>query len=1057
MKNVKKVNKLILALLVLISVLHLNEIRGHAERPIIDFVAGAISFTTKDTKATTDITWGTVGFTITRKPCLPNGDPTKYPHATLWMTPDMKDDTNDSGSHTYVKFTIPVEDVNKALNAAGFEEIQENDLIYVHTIFQVYHDGKPHGKRIYTLNDIKGAESWNNTSDFDDHFDVPTLYHGGKSPVTTLYLDASGKVIKKVEMEPVEPGKKTTLTFDKTMTYGGKKLYICKSYILKQSTGKRINDSTHWVTSVTSKTYEEQLIDKEILSRSQKQIVGGIVYVARMVEKRQADNKSVEILPPYATGIIAADDRDNEQFDVTDGIPTTENLYTNVFSSKYLLGYVFLQKIGKKSYTVTATKTYNLSWEELDPKTMKKVTKTATKSVTQSVNIYRYYSYWYINNMEYYRISNAAVNNYSLTNGKTVMEPKNYSVPDLDYEHTLDEDKHIIEPIDPSRPYSVDLGSESCSGQSPPAADFTGEVDGMIGQIQVRNDRLKFDGNVIMNNNYVSKDGKEPEDIEIDGEDIDEDVLYESAQTIERNKSNGRFGSTGSITYEALKTINPRVTGSLTYPVNELSDVVIHTPTVCDAFVSDMKVYNQMLNPDTTKAPLVLDTTFTIMLPTTGSHRYINGYGYNDYAKYIDRRQVKFPFDVYQGTTYIPTGSWTTLSSETTQFYLPIWVNEGNYTIDFRSISINADANQALNQTETLANLSLQNYVATDTINVQVSGRIYNLKLYDISDYPIWQDVFRKPNSLKLTGFQYTVGTKNQNGTDTGQNAKYTIPLVNGSHPTRSGIGAIKSGYVTRFHLVTIGNMFSDKDYIKIRPRFYYVDAKGNNKQEVDIYYTETFLGKKQVLIKAGSLLDSLNVKAFHLGDTYLSVPEAEITTKSYITGKSVNEIKDKKANLFTFTNIMIPEALRTYIGSNYTPTGSVPNGVDERKVTTSMQKWYAEYYLPSDIHVVPKGYDVQGYSKNNGGLDYQETFWLNDGYVIVNFDIETIQNGVRHLSYLNLENAAKGFCNMWNKEGFIYGKVDEKGNRFQFVDGDTFLYFTDKSAARDYRAGGTH
>ena len=105
--------------------------------------------------------------------------------------------------------------------------------------------------------------------------------------------------------------------------------------------------------------------------------------------------------------------------------------------------------------------------------------------------------------------------------------------------------------------------------------------------------------------------------------------------------------------------------------------------------------------------------------------------------------------------------------------------------------------------------------------------------------------------------------------------------------------------------------------------------------------------------------------------------------------------------NLFTFNRILIQENLRTYIGRNYTPTGTVPAGVDPGKVTKSMQKWYGEYYLPSDIHAVPKNYPVIEYARQNYGIDYKENFWLRNGYIIVNFKIETIKNGSKHLSYI--------------------------------------------------------
>jgi hypothetical protein len=293
-----------------------------------------------------------------------------------------------------------------------------------------------------------------------------------------------------------------------------------------------------------------------------------------------------------------------------------------------------------------------------------------------------------------------------------------------------------------------------------------------------------------------------------------------------------------------------------------------------------------------------------VKLPTEGNHRDILGYGYNDYAKYIASRQVKFPFDVYKGSsesgTYIKKNTWTSIST-TTQFYLPTWVDEGQYTISFRSTAINSASNNGSSQTETMANLDLTNYVATDTVKVEVSGRIYGLNLYDISDYPVWQNVFRKINSLSPTGFKYTVGTNDENGISNGQNSKYTLSLVNGSHPEYRNSGVIKTGYVTRFSLQTVGNMYGENDYIRIEPTFYYVDSNGNNRQEVDIYYSETFNGKKNIMVKMGSDLDLENKKSLITGDPYIAIPEEALKQTAQYEGIPLNEWKSQKKNIFTF------------------------------------------------------------------------------------------------------------------------------------------------------------
>ena len=176
---------------------------------------------------------------------------------------------------------------------------------------------------------------------------------------------------------------------------------------------------------------------------------------------------------------------------------------------------------------------------------------------------------------------------------------------------------------------------------------------------------------------------------------------------------------------------------------------------------------------------------------------------------------------------------------------------------------------------------------------------------------------------------------------------------------------------------------------------------------------------------------------------------------------------------------------MSTYVGQNYAPNGQVPSSVDADKVTKSMQKWYFEYSLPSDVHAVTKGFDMTAYSKQHGKIDYSENIWKTNGYILVNFDITTYEAGFEkfttgtdtgmgwlegadifenvtetplpRLSYVNASNVSDGYCNMMQLEGFQTTRRDNNGNTFHFRYGDVLMYYLDLSAKRDYRSYGTH
>src|SRR5699024_5703517 len=152
---------------------------------------------------------------------------------------------------------------------------------------------------------------------------------------------------------------------------------------------------------------------------------------------------------------------------------------------------------------------------------------------------------------------------------------------------------------------------------------------------------------------------------------------------------------------------------------------------------------------------------------------------------------------------------------------------------------------EKLDQTsESQANTKIFNYVATNTFNIEVSGRIYGLTIYDVMDYPLWENIFRISHSLQLKGnkldiypngthdleykenyaYDYKAGINDQYGKKTNRLPKYTFPLVEGSHPQFKNQGILKAGYGVRFKLTTTGNMYSQNCNILIHPRFYYLD-----------------------------------------------------------------------------------------------------------------------------------------------------------------------------------------------------------------------------------------
>lgn len=540
-----------------------------------------------------------------------------------------------------------------------------------------------------------------------------------------------------------------------------------------------------------------------------------------------------------------------------------------------------------------------------------------------------------------------------------------------------------------------------------------------------------------------------------------------------------------------------------------LTIIMEDTPVVCNPIVTaDNDKYVQLVDPTEDCVELVLDpdptlSDFTVKISNTGFHTGIQGYFTRDFSyslhdtasSYIAaeegilKNQVKFSIDVFvdigndkdqDNDDYIKAGTWITMGRSTARFYLPTWTTEGVYTVNFRTIAVNGE--DYINNTETFANYSRSNYVATNTVKLEVSGRIYGLTLYDISDYPMWEEAFRIPDSSELkknssdykdgTGkttyskdysYTYTVGTNDQYGNDTGRNVKYTFPLVNGSHPYYKNQGILKTGYLVRFSLDTIGNMFSDAASVVIKPSFYFVDANGGNRTAVDLYYTEEINNKSRNLVKVGGALDSTNIKSYYTGNLNLAIPKNEMKLTAALRNMKYGKFFWQYSAMFTFSRIQLNYAFRTLVGQDYTASIKklssydviTTSGITTAKSDKSMQRWYGQYYIPNTVHVVKKGYDVMDYAEKTG-IDYDEDFWLTDGYIIINLNIYTIDdNGKKHLSYVNASNYMNnGNCSMWVMEGAPLTKTSYKGPTFNFYAGDFFIYYANQKMSDDYSSG---
>lgn len=755
-----------------------------------------------------------------------------------------------------------------------------------------------------------------------------------------------------------------------------------------------------------------------------------------------ARSMSGEDFNPNVSAVIKADSRGNERFNVLDGIPTTESLYGNSWTKDYLHKYAYQEMRGQCTFTVDVT---------VMPPPPPPGEQAGEPSMVQ-VQVDKDYSYWTVTQVEVYQIKEAALWNYAFDGNGIRIQPTGYNAP---YYATA-QSRHY----EPS-----DIPSVSVSHDGDPQAAAEAAVS-----VRVRNDTFTFYNQTLMSGAETTGSGPTPSPIPT-APMTGDNVLYSPGNVVPMSKTNKAIQpSTGTIYYSQVSGAAEK-----NYPIYGINPVTVHTPVVIYPDVSNDKAHNQKTKPAAGRSAIILDRPFTIDMPNSGQHTNYLGYGNRNYLKYIGSKQVRFPFDVYDGTKtrFYPKNTWIEVekSQESFTFFLPVWVDEGFYDVEFRTIAHNAPAG-ASHQTN--ANLDLTHHIAYDTVPVDAIGRLYDFRITDIADFN-WESVFRVAKGSPVhTGALYWIGLNGIDGDPRGNAERYTLPIRPGSHPVYKNV-AIRTGYHFKFDFKTKGNMMDKLDGVRITPTFYFVTKDGKTRVPVDLYYhtsTKNF-------IKVGSADDKIdryvilnerlrNVTAAELTDTasykydhYYTPGQLGTTSKTQYTDRYINKYTKEKTPVGWLKLMIFPEQIRTFIGPKTTYLGQpIPASVDKVRSNVAVQKWYGEYSLPAAPYVVQKDVNLADWAYKNGmSLTDKSPIFLKNGYIIVNFNIETIQDGNTAEPYLQYIHAPamQPTGSQWQLEGFKSVVKDSYGNQFSLRQGDIVFYHADKSSRDDFQSTVPH
>lgn len=960
---------------------------------------GNLRMTTYDRIATSNITYKTIGWVIKQYDRPIGAD---NPNVVVVLEEDgapQQDPANPAYQYCY--FVCDKQDIFERIGDVSYQWQQDlysnGGIVYLDAFMTVCINGVPQGGlldggnsawgRVYNNFDtISTAENWADPEALRSHFDKQVYFPGNPALLNPYcsykvnhceYFDGSdqmwnlsrfGKdkqgqlnVWEEINVSPSDfSGYDFTYVSAKiTKTYedGRNEVMWTADYPI------RIVNFGDGMTSISVDLYYKRGVKYEYLS-----------------DKFNMNDEKVVM---DAQLLIQEGKAGQQTFDVLQAVPAGETLYID--GSINGMGYEvdYKNTHGYKSVPVIIGTVYQCQWTDASGNIQNE-----ELLGLEYYYVDRPYSYWEIEDIQVHTLNSIEIENY-------VFDGEKVQISDLYQPNIVIEkkDSHLQEI--PEAVHWVDGGVLYGEGAKPefPYGKRQAEANSFVGNFMVNNDTFSIDDEVFLGGNTVTsytgapKLGSMGKRISVRKEDL----------TIPETKRNGfRYETKAVVNYQTYGTEN-----MLKQDYWGVNPVTIHTPVVCQGFITDDKQYNQLCKPDKGLKTWILGRDFDIAISSEGEHMAYTGYGYQDYSRYVKAYQVRFPFEVYYGEVHYDSDVWIDYV-EGKQFYLPTGVNEGKYTVTVRTLAKNYKEGDVENLSD-CRNESLEHYAAYDNIDVVVSGRLYGLKVTNITG-DNWKYVFGDKDG-NATGYKYHIGLHNEDGQLSRRNPNTVFPILAGGNTYRPLWEGDAPGTVFSFEMETIGD-YNSSEGIYIEPHFYMVDSDtGKNRKEVDIYHFYEKNGKE--------VWENISTHS-ESGMQYLKT--------------------DK----------------RTDIGE------LVKNVSDNNVAKSSKQRWDSEFKIPKDIFVVPKDFDVKGYIKEKGMLDYSDDIFIKSGYIMVQFDIYTVKNGKKYLSYINEENAKSGYANMWKIEGFFTPRIKTNSKLFDMEFGDVFIYDLEKDGERN-KVVGTH
>lgn len=552
-------------------------------------------------------------------------------------------------------------------------------------------------------------------------------------------------------------------------------------------------------------------------------------------------------------------------------IPSTENVAIRAKMGAWMLSSVLERRSGVDYVRVYVTVPYQTQYEDEETE---ELIISDIQYATYDFMIPKAWSYWVVADGGIYFPEKVVVENEALGEGKESLNVE-WNVegaagkPTYRIAYYGEKSEHVIWNLNSESNRGVDTDGVPCvsvrlSSVETIVSMIPGELPDVSlhlqnvcqnaawrenSQFAVRSDGLMVEGVKLLEDAiFETGIGAMPNLYELENlidriEETTYQQTYKSGVWLRKEAKNDFYETKATIEYVASEA-NVGEHKKKSVSVTEANEIKIHTPVLCDPIITaDNDTMYQCERIPAGSTVLVLDeegrySDFCLRVENIGYHSDKKGYGERDYGAYSAKRngevqnEVCFPFPVWLDTKNdgekendirIPKGEWYLLGDREQRFYVPIDTKEGIYELSFRSVAVNGAGREE--NTEEYCNSETTAYVATGSVSVFLTGRLYDFTVYRVQGTTAWDEV-------EESDMTYTVGIQTES-----DNVQKTLPLRRGGHPKYRNLGGLPMGGEISFRMKSIGSSFGKGSTVTIVP---YLSIRTEDEVEVvDVYYEE--------------------------------------------------------------------------------------------------------------------------------------------------------------------------------------------------------------------------